>query len=274
MPADASAETPRTQEPLVFFGRWSEVETHSIPGWSFTLMEDTMRNLFTTTALIAPLLVGTALAQTPPPTTQPAEPTTDTEAESTTEPTTEPTTEAPTDEEPAEEEPAEEAPESTPDTEAAPVPDTSATEAEPRDVTETDSETIVREQAQNELRVDWITGSRVRAPDDENIGRIHDLIIDQDTHTITAAILSVGGFLGIGAKQIAVRFDELEIDFDAREIRLNLSREEADAAPEYVYRDRTDLPVEAPAMGDTGAPALGAPATGAPETGAPAAPQD
>ncbi|MDD7971018.1 PRC-barrel domain-containing protein [Roseinatronobacter alkalisoli] len=103
-------------------------------------------------------------------------------------------------------------------------------------------ETIVQQQAANELRVDWITGTTVYSRQDENIGRIDDLIIDQDSHAITAAILSVGGFLGMGAKQIAVRFDELEIDFDAREIYLNLTRDQADAAPEYVFRERTDAP--------------------------------
>lgn len=103
-------------------------------------------------------------------------------------------------------------------------------------------DTIVQQQAPNELRVDWITGTTVRSPQDESIGNIGDLIIDQETNTITAAILSVGGFLGIGAKQIAVRFDELEIDFDAREIQLDMTREQADEAPEYVFRERTDAP--------------------------------
>lgn len=118
---------------------------------------------------------------------------------------------------------------------------------------QTTGETIVQQQDANELRVDWITGTTVRSRQDESIGTIRDLIIDQETNTITAAILSVGGFLGIGGKQIAVRFDELEIDFDAREIQLDLTREEADAAPEYVFRDRTEAP--APAVGNgMGAP--------------------
>lgn len=114
--------------------------------------------------------------------------------------------------------------------------------ASPDEMTEPAGDTIVQQQAPNELRVDWITGTTVRSLQDESIGSIGDLIIDQDTNEITAAILSVGGFLGIGAKQIAVRFDELVIDFDAREIQLDMTREQADEAPEYVFRERTDLP--------------------------------
>ncbi len=113
------------------------------------------------------------------------------------------------------------------------------------------SEAIVREQAQNELRVDWITGTTVRAPDDETIGKVNDLILDGETGELTAAILSVGGFLGIGAKQIAVGWSELEIDYDANEISMNLTREEADAAPEYVFREREQPPAPVPA--ETGA---------------------
>ncbi|HHX88644.1 MAG TPA: PRC-barrel domain containing protein, partial [Paracoccus sp.] len=117
-------------------------------------------------------------------------------------------------------------------------------------------EPILREQTASELRVDWITGTTVRSPQDESIGSIRDLIIDQQTHEITGAVLSVGGFLGMGGKDIAVRFDELQIDYDAREITMNLTREEADAAPEFVFRERAEAP--APIASDSGG-AMGGP---------------
>lgn len=133
-------------------------------------------------------------------------------------------------------------------------------ETVPADETETetqevDAEPIVREQAPNELRVDWITGTTVTSPDGETIGNVNDLIIDGETGEMTAAILSVGGFLGIGAKQIAVNWSELQIDYDANEISMNLTREQADAAPEYVFRDREQPPAPMPA--DTGGGTMG-----------------
>ena len=105
-----------------------------------------------------------------------------------------------------------------------------------------ESDQIVREQAENELRVDWITGTTVTATDGDSIGNINDLIIDGETGGMQAAILSVGGFLGIGAKQIAVPWEELQINYDANEISMNLTREEAEAAPEYVFRDQEQPP--------------------------------
>lgn len=130
--------------------------------------------------------------------------------------------------------------------------DTAATEAPAADAEGTDvasSESVVREQTQNELRLDWITGTNVKSPDGETIGDINDVIVDGETGELTAAVLSVGGFLGIGSKQIAVDWSKLKIDYDANEISSDLTREEAEAAPEYAFRDQEQPP--APAM-DTG----------------------
>jgi len=142
----------------------------------------------------------------------------------------------------------------TDDTAAEPVEetDTAATEQPAADAEGTEvatSESVVREQAQNELRLDWITGTNVKSPDGETIGDINDVIVDGETGELTAAVLSVGGFLGIGSKQIAVDWSKLKIDYDANEISSDLTREEADAAPEYAFRDQEQPP--APAM-DTG----------------------
>lgn len=120
------------------------------------------------------------------------------------------------------------------------------------------AESVVREQAPNELRVDWITGTRVTSPDGESIGNVNDLILDGETGEMSAAILSVGGFLGIGAKQIAVDWSELQIDHDANEISLDMTREEADAAPEYAFREQEQPPAPMPADAGTGGVGTGA----------------
>lgn len=119
---------------------------------------------------------------------------------------------------------------------------------------------LVTEQQPNELRGDWVIGTSVTSPDGETIGSIQDLIIDEEEGKVTAAILSVGGFLGIGAKNIAVAWDELQMSFDAREITLDLTREEAEEAPEYVFRDRAEAPAPAPAADPAAPPPGGEPA--------------
>lgn len=136
-----------------------------------------------------------------------------------------------------------------------------ATAAE--DVIVTDPDKLVRQQATNELRLDWVTGATVMSPDGETVGSISDLILDNDNGKMAAAVIGVGGFLGIGEKKIAVPWDRLVINYDANQITSDLSRAEADAAPEYVFRDREPLPPVdvVPAVDPAAAPAV-APAPG------------
>jgi hypothetical protein len=55
-------------------------------------------------------------------------------------------------------------------------------------------------------------------------------------------VVSVGGFLGFGAKQIAVEWDELDIRYDAFEVVLPITVEWAADAPEFGFRDRVAPP--------------------------------
>ena len=110
-------------------------------------------------------------------------------------------------------------------------------------------EVIVQDQAGSEVRGDWLLGARVTTPDGEAIGSIEDVILDQEDGTVNAAVVSVGGFLGFGGKEIAVDWSQLNINYDGNEITLGITREEAEEAPAYVFRDREYAP--APEM-DTG----------------------
>jgi len=108
---------------------------------------------------------------------------------------------------------------------------------------------IVMDQGSDELRGDWIIGANITTPDDEPIGAIEDIIVDQEEGEVTAAIVSVGGFLGFGAKQIAVEWSRLSIDYDANVVELDITREEAEDAEEYAFRSRESEPVPEPATG-------------------------
>jgi len=113
-------------------------------------------------------------------------------------------------------------------------------------------EVIVPEQGTSELRVDWVLGSRVYSLDGERIGSIEDLILDEEDGAVNAAVVSVGGFLGMGAKSIALDWNELQIDYDANVIELDLTREEAEAAEAFAFRDREYEPQPDMGTGTTG----------------------
>jgi predicted outer membrane protein/sporulation protein YlmC with PRC-barrel domain len=69
-------------------------------------------------------------------------------------------------------------------------------------------------------------------PDSDNIGEINDLVVSEEG-SITHAIVGVGGFLGIGEKDVAVPFDELKVVEKDGDIRLIYvaTREQLEAAP-------------------------------------------
>ena len=119
------------------------------------------------------------------------------------------------------------------------------------------AEVIVESQERSEVRGDWVLGARVYTPDQQMIGSIEDLILDLEGGGVNAAIVSVGGFLGFGSKEIAIEWSELEINYDANEVILGITREQAEAAPEYEFRARESRPVPQTGTGTTADPGMG-----------------
>jgi sporulation protein YlmC with PRC-barrel domain len=109
--------------------------------------------------------------------------------------------------------------------------------------------------------------------DAEEIGNITDIVFNQDGQ-ITAIVIGVGGFLGIGEKSVAVPFDVLEFVVAADNTERWVVPTTADAltsAPEFVWEE--DEPADATTTTDgTTAPAGGAMAPANGGAMAPAAP--
>lgn len=69
---------------------------------------------------------------------------------------------------------------------------------------------------------------------DETVGTISNLVIDEDGQVV-AAILSVGGLMGIGARDVAVSWDQIErnVDGDDLTLTVDLTEDSLNNAPEY-----------------------------------------
>ena len=67
--------------------------------------------------------------------------------------------------------------------------------------------------SESSLRGDWraskVAGLNVYNEKNESIGAINDLLMDK-SGSIKAAVISVGGFLGVGARLVAVPFDKIK----------------------------------------------------------------
>lgn len=80
-----------------------------------------------------------------------------------------------------------------------------------------------------------IVGSTVVNDRNESVGKIDDLIIDRSDRALFA-VLSVGGFLGVGTKLIAVPYDQLRPGADNKNFVLaGATKDALRDLPEYKY---------------------------------------
>lgn len=71
----------------------------------------------------------------------------------------------------------------------------------------------------------------------EDIGSISDLLISAEGE-VDRAIIDVGGFLGFGAKQVALDLPELQYDDANEAITVNVTQEQLEAMPEWQQDDQ------------------------------------
>jgi PRC-barrel domain len=94
-------------------------------------------------------------------------------------------------------------------------------------------------QMPNELLATDLLGlSAVNAAND-TIGEVNDLVTDRNGKTV-AAVIGVGGFLGIGEKDVAIPFEDLKFTRDENNditIEVDISKEALKAAPDYQSLD-------------------------------------
>ena len=98
-------------------------------------------------------------------------------------------------------------------------------------------------------------------PEDNKIGEIMDVLVDREGKA-TALIIGVGGFLGMGEKDVAVPFDAVHAttkDNNKWYLVMNSTKDALKSAKGFKY-DRTNMtwiPEETPAT--TGSPSTSAP---------------
>jgi sporulation protein YlmC with PRC-barrel domain len=84
----------------------------------------------------------------------------------------------------------------------------------------------------------WLASDVYKAsvydPSEHKIGDVTDLMIDGNGN-VTAAIISVGGFIGVGQKDVVIPFKELKVSTrDGKDwLVLNRTKDELKMAPAY-----------------------------------------
>ncbi|RWK54712.1 PRC-barrel domain-containing protein [Mesorhizobium sp.] len=146
-----------------------------------------------------------------------------------------------------------EAPAATPDT-AAPAPMDKTAEAPAAtpdaaapDQTKTAAidKSALTEMPINEIRSEDLVGTTVYGANDVNVGEIGDVVLTGDKK-VDAVIIDVGGFLGVGEKEVAVGMDNLKFMTDKdgnRYLYTNFTKEQLEAQVAYdkgTYAEKRD----------------------------------
>ena len=82
-------------------------------------------------------------------------------------------------------------------------------------------------------RAGKLIGSKIYKGD-TSIGQIEDVLVDLDHATVTGVILSVGGFLGIGDKLVAVPVNQIKVGPEAK-FTTDLAKEQLVNAPTFDF---------------------------------------
>ena len=82
-------------------------------------------------------------------------------------------------------------------------------------------------------RTSKVVGSAVLNEANETVGTIDDLIVTP-TEKVPFAVLSVGGFLGMGSKYVVVPFSSLEVQ-DKKMVLRGATKDSLKSLPEFKY---------------------------------------
>ncbi len=83
-----------------------------------------------------------------------------------------------------------------------------------------------------------IIGEAVVNRQGESVGKIHELLIDAKRNRVAYAVLSFGGFMGVGNKLFAMPWEAFEFSATENKLILNVEKDKLEAAPGFEKGDK------------------------------------
>ena len=78
-----------------------------------------------------------------------------------------------------------------------------------------------------------LIGATVKNPEGESLGSIQELVLDPQDAKIKNVVVSMGGLLGIGAKSVAIPWQQVTPQSDGKAVVVAMGKEELQSAPEW-----------------------------------------
>ena len=105
----------------------------------------------------------------------------------------------------------------------------------------------------NEMRASKIIGANVYDRNNVKLGDVKDVVINKDGR-VSAVVISVGGFLGVGTKYVAVKMSDIKTDNNR--LTLDRGKQQLQQAANYRLEDKYT------GAGETASPVTGGQAGG------------
>jgi sporulation protein YlmC with PRC-barrel domain len=93
----------------------------------------------------------------------------------------------------------------------------------------------------NLISADRVEGTSVYGADGEKIGSVYGVMLNKLNGRVAYAVISFGGFLGIGEKYHPVPWEVLKYDTSKEGYLVNLTRDQLENAPTYDRGDERRL---------------------------------
>lgn len=138
---------------------------------------------------------------------------------------------------------------------------------------------FITEESGQQMLSSNLVGMSVTNSNNDDIGKIDNLLLNKDGN-LTGVVVSIGGFLGIGSKHVALPMSEVQINPGQKKAMVSLSKDDLKNAPDFKTKEEQQKEEQQAAQkakaqqrGSAGGmPAPAAPAGGAPSGAAPATP--
>ncbi|AKH43416.1 hypothetical protein FHS61_000881 [Altererythrobacter atlanticus] len=95
------------------------------------------------------------------------------------------------------------------------------------------SRPLERDETSNLISSDKVDGTAVYATDGEKIGHVDHLMIGKRSGRVEYAVMSFGGFLGIGESYHPLPWDALDYDTERGGYVVNVDKDQLKEAPQY-----------------------------------------
>jgi hypothetical protein len=117
-------------------------------------------------------------------------------------------------------------------------------EAAPEAVMQSSAASTQKPESHSLIASDKVEGTKVRRPNGETLGEIMRVMIDKRTGQVAYAVMSFGGFLGIGSDFYPLPWDQLTYNPKLDAYEFDITEEQLRKAPKFAKGAAAEWSVE------------------------------